>query len=579
MFTQFASLLCEISKTHQTLLRSKQLHALIIKTHLSNDPFYATNLIRFYESNNDLLSAQNLFEKTPHRSVYLWNSIIRAHARARKFHFALSLFKDMLWSKIKPDNFTFACVLRTCSESCDFKCLRLVHGGLVVRGFGTDSVCSSALVSAYSKLGFIDEASKVFDGVLEPDLVLWNSMISGFGSSGLWDRGWDMFNMMRRFGQCPDGFSIIGLISGLADSWLVGVGHAMHSFCIKCGFDSNVHICSALVSMYSRCNCMNSAYRVFSNLVQPDLVTWSALITGFSESGEYEKALIFFRKMNVEGKKADNVLVASVVAASAQLAIVGLGKELHGYVFRLGFQSDIMVSSALIDMYSKCGLIGLGVQVFDIMPDRNIVSYNSLILGFGLHGLASEAFRTFDKLLDEGLKPDESTFSALLSACCHAGLAKEGRELFRRMTNVFGIEAKTEHFVHMVKLLGMKGELEEAYDLVLSLPEPIDSGIWGALLSCCDIHGNSELGEIVAKQLIETKPEKTAYRVMLSNIYAGNRRWDEVNKLRDSFSGGGLKKMPGLSWIGDVFKELADLHTKRHHRFKVDTISEEAAKG
>ncbi|KAK6924805.1 LOW QUALITY PROTEIN: Pentatricopeptide repeat [Dillenia turbinata] len=439
-----------------------------------------------------------------------------------------------MWSETKPDNFTFPCILHVCSESCDFRCPRLVHGGWLCVVLGLNLFIAAHLCLRIQNLVLLMRQER-FLMVLEPDLALWNSKISGYGSFGLWDRGWDMFNMMRRFGQCPAEFSIFGLISGLADSLLVGVGQAMHSFCIKCGFHYNVHTCSALVSIY----------------LKPDLVTWSALITGFSKSGEY--------------RKADHVLVASVVAASAQLAITGLGKELHGYVFQLSFQSDIMVSSKLIDMYSKCGLIGLGIggvrhharkeysalqfpYISRTQKKKKKKKKDSLILDFGLHGLASEASRTIDKLLDEGLKPDESTFSALLSACCHAGLAMEGRDLLRRMAI---IEAKTEHFVHMVKLLGMTGELEEAYDLVLSLPKPVDSGVWGALLSCSDIHWNTELGKIVAKQLIETKPEKSAYWVMLSNINAGESRWGEVNKLRDSISGGGLKKMPGLSWIGD----------------------------
>ncbi|RXI09555.1 hypothetical protein DVH24_008687 [Malus domestica] len=102
------------------------------------------------------------------------------------------------------------------------------------------------------------------------------------------------------------------------------------------------------------------------------------------------------------------------------------------------------------------------------MPEKNIVSYNSLILGLGLHGLASEAFRMFDEILRNGLKPDESTFYALPSACCHAGLVEDGREVFKRMKDEFCIQARTEHYVHMVKLLGMEGRLEEAYYLILS---------------------------------------------------------------------------------------------------------------
>ncbi|KAM7475499.1 hypothetical protein LguiB_022742 [Lonicera macranthoides] len=550
MFNQLHLLLLELSKLRQTLPNTKHLHAFVIKTHLSHDPFYATRIVRFYALNNDLVSARNLFDERPHRSVYLWNSIIRAYARAHKFSDAFWLFNQMFHTETKPDNFTYACILRACSENFDIEGLRLVHGGVVVSGLGLDSICSSALVTAYAKVGLIRDASRVFCGIWEPDMVLWNSMISGYGSCGNWERGLYLFSMMRRMGKKPDGYTLVGVISGLMDISLLEIVKGIHGFCLRSGLDSGVHVGCVLVSIYSSFKCMNSACRVFDSLHQPDLVTWSALITGFSQSGDSRKALLFFKKMNMEGIKADPILIASILAATAQLAIVGTGVETHGYTVRHYFDSEVMVSSALIDMYSKCGFLALGIQVFKYIRKRNIVSYNSVISGLGFYGLASEAFEMFAEIIEKGLKPDESTFSALLCACVHAGRVNEGREFFRRMRDEFEIETKTEHYVYMVKLLGMAGELEEAYDLIQSLIEPVDSSIWGALLSCCDVHGNSVLAEIVAQRLFENNAEKSNYKVMLSNVYAGDGRWEDVKKLRDDIVGRGRGKMPGVSWIG-----------------------------
>ncbi|CAB4311119.1 unnamed protein product [Prunus armeniaca] len=282
----------------------------------------------------------------------------------------------MLRTEIKPDNFTYACIIRACSESFYLEGLKLVHCGVTVSGLGLDSICSSALVTAYSKLGLVDEAS------------------------------WQLFSEMRSMEMMPDGYTIVGLLSGLSDSSLITTGQGLHGLCLKCNLDSNAH---------------------------PDLVTWSALITGYSQSGDCGKALFFFKDLNMEGKKADSILIASVLAAVAQIGNVGPGCEIHAYVLRHGLESHVMISSALIVMYSKCSFLGMGTHVFEIMPEKNIISYNSLILGLGLHGLASEAFRVFDEILRNGLKPDEYTFTALLGACCHAGLVKDGREIFRIM--------------------------------------------------------------------------------------------------------------------------------------------------
>lgn len=363
----------------------------------------------------------------------------------------------MLCSETKPDNFTFACILRNCAENSDVLGLRLVHGGVVVSSLGLDHIVSSALVAGYSKLGFVDEARVVFNCIGDPDLVLWNSMVSGYGFCGYWDKGLELFSLMRSEGKKPDGYTLVGLISSLVDPSLLEIGQGVHGFCLKLGFDSIAHIGSVLVSMYSRFKCLDSALQVFGSLSQPDLVTWSALITGFAQSGNSEKSLMFFKKMSAEGKRADPILLASLLAATAQLAIVGPGSELHCYVLRHGFESEIMVSSALIDMYSKCGFLRLGIKVFDSMLERNTVSYNSVIFGLGLHGLASEAFEIFKEMLEKGFEPGESTFSALLCACCHSGLAKEGREYFRRMKDEFGISPRIEHYVYLIKLASRDG--------------------------------------------------------------------------------------------------------------------------
>ncbi|XP_050368436.1 putative pentatricopeptide repeat-containing protein At1g64310 [Argentina anserina] len=548
MLFQFQLLCLELSKVYQSLSRTKQLHALIIRTHLSHDPFYATRLVRYYAASGALHYARKVFDASPSPSVYLWNSIIRAYAQAHRFEHASSLFNRMVRSETKPDNFTYACLIRACSDSYDINGLKLVHCGVTVSGLGLDSFCSSSLVSAYSKLGLVDEASRVFYVTPQPDLVMWNSMILSCGNFGFWDKGLELFSMMRRMEVVLDGYTFVGLLSGLKHSSLLSVGQGIHGLCLKCSLDYNDHVCSVLVSMYSRCRCMDSAHKVFSGLFEPDLVTWSSLITGYSQSGDYGKALSFFKYLNMEGNRADPILIASVLAAASQIANVGPGSEIHAYVLRRGLVSDVMISSALIAMYSKCGFMGMGTRVFEAMPEKNIVSYNTLILGLGLHGLAAEAFRMFNEILKNGLVPDEATFSALLSACCHSGLVKDGREIFRKMREEFGINARAEHYVHLVKLLGMEGSLHEAYNLISSLPEPVDSGIWGALLSGCDAYGDTELAEIIAQKLFESNSEKTSYRVMLSNIYAADGRWDDSKKVRDYITEGQLRKTTGLCW-------------------------------
>ena len=477
--------------------------------------------------------------------------MIRAYFQHSNFSHGFSLFTQMRNSETKPDNFTFACVLRALSELTDRGGLKLIHGCVVVSGLGSDAVSSSSLVRAYSKLGLIDDACRVFYGTLELDLAMYNSMISGYGYAGLWQQGLELYSRMRRLGERPDGCTLVGLMSCFCNPNQLKIVLGIHGLCLKMGLVLNAHVGSALVSMYSRCNCLNSAHQIFNSLSGCDLVLWSSLITGFSQSGECDKALVLFAQMINVGMKPDPILIASVLSACSRLAAIKPGKEIHGYVFRCGFRLEVMVSSALIDMYGKCGFPSLGAQVFEMMQERNVVAYNSVISCLGSNGLGHMSIKTFEEMLVNGVKPDQSTFSALLSACCHTGLVEEGRTFFQQMESRFGITPGTEHYVYMVKLLAMGGDLEDAYHLIENMPVLPDSGIWGALLTGCSVHGNVKLGETIARRLFEIDPEKPAYRVMLSNMYAEDGRWNDVQSLRDEMVGSGLRKTPGLSWIAE----------------------------
>ncbi|KAG2302800.1 hypothetical protein Bca52824_031451 [Brassica carinata] len=549
--SQLRLIINEFSSKFQTKLNTQKLHSFVTKSHLARDPYFATQLVRYYTSNDDLISARKLFDVFPERSVFLWNSIIRAYAKSHRLGPASSLFSQMLSSDTKPDSFTYACLARGFSESFDTEGLRCIHGNAVVSGLGFDRVCGSTLVKAYSKAGFTFEASKLFFSIPEPDVPLWNAMISGYGSC---EEGIDMFNLMLRHGNRPDCYTMVALMTGVVDPGSTLVARSVHGFCLKVGLDSHSYVGSALVSMYSRCKCIASACGVFSSISEPtDLVACSSLVTCYSRCGYHKEALCLFNELRMSGKKPDSVLVAIVLGSCAELSDSLYGKEVHSYVIRQGMELDIKVSSALIDMYSKCGILDSAMTLFAEVAEKSVVSFNSVILGLGLHGFAPSAFEKFNEMLEMGLKPDEVTFSALLCTCCHSGLLHEAQEIFMRMKSDFGVEPRTEHHIYIVKLMGMVGKLEEAFEFVMSLRKPIDSGIWGALLSCCEVHEDAHLAGVVAAKIRDNEEEerrrRSVYNVMLSNVYARYGKWDEAEMLRDGISESFGGKLPGISWF------------------------------
>lgn len=299
---------------------------------------------------------------------------------------------------------------------------------------------------------------------------------------------------------------------------------------------------------------MESARLLFRNLLDADLVTWSSLITGLLQSGQYMESFDLFRRMCYTGRRPDSILIASVLSACASTADIGCTRETHCYAVRLGADMDIRVLSSLLDAYAKCGFAELGYLVFRQMPHKNSIMYNMIISNLGSHGFAVNAIEVLDEMVSDGLGPDTATFSALLSACCHAGLLDEGWKLFRRMRDEFHIMATTEHYVYMVRLLATFGHLKEAYDLIQTMPMEPDCGVWGALLWGCSVHRDSSLGRMVAEKLIEFNPDKPAYRIMLSNLYASQEMWWDAHEIRAELSKEDLHKNTGISWVADVRK-------------------------
>jgi pentatricopeptide repeat protein len=210
---------------------------------------------------------------------------------------------------------------------------------------------------------------------------------------------------------------------------------------------------------------------------------------------------------------------------------------------------DVSTGNALIDMYAKCGRLEIARRLFEKMPKRDVVSWNVMILGYGLHGQSKDAIALFSQLEQKGIKPDDITFICILSACSHAGLVDEGRKYFNSLNRDHRFTPRMEHYICMVDLLGRAGCLDEAQELINNMPYEPDASVWGALLGACRIHCNIALAEYVAKHHLKLESNNTGCYVLLSNIYAAAGRWHDAAKVRTMIKTKGLKKNPGRSWI------------------------------
>ncbi|KAL4036193.1 hypothetical protein IC575_004920 [Cucumis melo] len=358
-----------------------------------------------------------------------------------------------------------------------------------------------------------------------------------------------IFAQMHKFSILPDLSTFPAVLKATAQLCDTEVGKMIHGIVIQMGFICDVYTSTALVHMYSTCLSISDASQVFDEMAERNAVTWNALITGYTHNRKFMEAIDAFRGMLAAGAQPSERTVVLVLSACSHLGALNQGKWIHDFIYHNRLRLNVFVGTALIDMYAKCGAVDEVEKVFEEIREKNVYTWNVLISGYAMNGQGDAALQAFSRMLMENFKPDEVTFLGVLCACCHQGLVTEGRRQFMSMKQQFGLQPRIEHYGCMVDLLGRAGLLEEALELIQSMSMEPDPIIWRALLCACRVHGNTKLGEYIMKRLVELEPNNGENYVLLSNIYARERRWAEVGKLRGMMNLRGIRKVPGCSSI------------------------------
>ncbi|KAL6537865.1 hypothetical protein OROHE_012152 [Orobanche hederae] len=411
----------------------------------------------------------------------------------------------------------------------------------------------------------------------------WASSIAHHCKNGRLSKAVLQFTRMRTSGVEPNHVTFVTLISGCAHYPARGLllGPSVHGYARKIGLDvGNVMVGTALIDMYSKFGRMGlarlgfdhmgvrnkvswnivingymrdgefeEAIKLFDVMPERDAVSWTVLIDGFVKKGKYEEALEWFQKMQLLGTAPDFVTIISVLSAVANLGTLGLGIWIHRYVLMHDFRDNIRISNSLIDMYCRCGCVGLACQVFEKMPNRSIVSWNSIIVGLAYKAYADEALSYFHSMQNEGFRPDGVSFTGALSACSHAGLVEKSLELFESMTEIHKITPRIEHYGCIVDLYSRAGRLKEALQVLEEMPMKPNEVIIVSLLAGCRDCKDIYLAERLMKYIYDLDPSGDSNYVLLSNIYAANGRWRGASTVRKKMKALGVQKRPGISSI------------------------------
>jgi pentatricopeptide repeat protein len=374
-------------------------------------------------------------------------------------------------------------------------------------------------------------------------------MIFGHVKYGEGHKALDLFHQMQEEGVQPDAVTFAGVLNACASIMALEEGRYAHEQIIQNGCESDAFVGSSLIAMYAKCGSMVEASRVFNKLPSQAVVWWTAMIFGHVKCGEGHKALELFQKMQQEGVQPDPATYVGVLNACANVVTLEEGRRAHERIIQSRCESHVFVRSSLVDMYAKCGSMEDACRVFNTMPSHDVVSWNALLGGFAMHGQGKEALVHFERMCEEGVHPDDITFVCLLSACSHSGFVDEGLRFYALMTTVYRIPAKLEHYTCMVDLLGRAGHLQEAENMIQGMPCKPNAAIWMALLGACRIHGNVEMGERMAKRVLELEPKNAAGFVLLSNLYAATGNLELSENVERQRKERDAKKQPGRTWI------------------------------
>lgn len=329
-------------------------------------------------------------------------------------------------------------------------------------------------------------------------------------------------------------------------------GRQIHSHIIKLSFDSHIYVGSSLLDLYAKTGWIHEARGVFDSLQERDVVSCTAIISGYAQLGFDEEAVKLFCQLQKEEVIYNYVTYASVLNAVSGLAAYEHGRQVHSHVLRLQLPPYVILQNSLIDMYSKCGNLIYSRRIFDNMSERTVITWNTMLVGYSKHGKGQDVVKLFELMREEDkVLPDKVTFLALLSGCSHGGMENRGLEFFDEMVSgKTGIEPNVEHYGTVVDLLGRAGQIEKAFKFVKDMPYEPTGAIWGSLLGACSVHQNVEIGKYVGSQLIEIEPENAGNYVVLSNLLASAGRWNEVRGIRDMMMEKAVIKEPGKSWVG-----------------------------
>ncbi|KAK9276726.1 hypothetical protein L1049_006262 [Liquidambar formosana] len=454
--------------------------------------------LRMYCECGSLLDAQKLFDEMFTKNLISWSIIISAYAQNGRLDKAFVLFSRMQVSGIRPNPSIYVNLLRSLVYPSVLELGKQIHSHVIRSGLANNVSIDIAICNTYVKCRWLEGAKLVFDWMTEKNAVNWTALMVGYTQIGKQEDALELFARMVKEGVQLDEFVfsiILKACSGLED---LDMGRQIHGYIVKLGLESEVSVGTPLVDFYVKCRHVESAVRAFEEIYEPNDVSWSAIISGYCQAGKFEESIKIFRFLRSEGAVLNPFIYTSIFQACSALADLNMGAQAHGDAIKRGLISYLYGDSAMITMYSKCGRLDHANRAFKSIDQPDTVAWTAIISGCAYHGYASEALNLFRRMRSTGVRPNTVTFVAVLTACNHSGLVTEAMQYLDSMSSEYGVDPTIDHYDCMIDVYSRAGQLQEALELIKTMPFEPDAMSWKSLLGGCWTHRNLELGKIAA---------------------------------------------------------------------------------
>ncbi|EOY23352.1 Pentatricopeptide repeat-containing protein, putative [Theobroma cacao] len=528
----------------------KLVHAHMLLRGVKLNVVVKTALVDMYARCQRMEDAIKVSNLTSEYDTLLCTAVISGFAQNFMFRKAIAAFREMRISGILPNNFTFSSILNVSSLMLSLELGEQIHSRVVVAGLEHDVNVGNALITMYVKCSDkIKDALRVFRGISLPNVISWTSLIAGFAEHGFQQDSFHLFMEMRAAGVQPNSFTISSIIGSFNAAKLLPQTLMLHGHVIKTNLYKDIAVQNALTDVYAGLGMLDDAWQVVHMMSHRDAITYTSLASRINQMGHHELALHIITDMYNDDIKIDAFSMASFLSASADLGTLVTGKQLHCHSMKSGLGRWVSVANGLVDLYGKCGCICDAQRAFGEITVPDIFSWNGLISGLASIGSISSALSAFDDMRLAGVRPDSVTFLLLLSACNNGKLVDLGLEYFQSMREVHDIVPQLDHYVHLVDILGRGGRLEEAMEVVQTMPFRADASIYKTLLRACKAHRNIPLAEDMARRGLELDPSDPAFYILLANLYDDSGRHDFGEKTRKLMREKQLRKNPSQSWV------------------------------